>query len=110
MAKRNIVDDRNRFKAIRRLCNPFPPDTAGERLAQISDVAMGKAEPDFRASKTSPDLAERLEAGRSSRAPRIQDKPPVAEKKRTEEKKRAEKRGRDRSEKSTMNRTTDVNV
>lgn len=102
MAKRDIVNDRNRFKAIRRLCTPYPPDSAGDRLKMIEDVASGKAPADFRPNVTSADMAQRIADGQASRSPRAGEKPTVSEKK------RSEKRGHDRSEKSGTNRTTDL--
>lgn len=100
----NTFNNRRRFRAIRRLCNPYPPQSADERLVQISDIAAGKAPPELVLQPVSKDLSERLEAGAASRSPRVGDKPPAAVQK------RREKITRDRSERGGIDRTTDVNV
>ena len=97
----NVFDNRRRFRAIRRLCNPYPPQSADERLAQISDIAAGKAPPELVLQPVSKDLAERLAAGAASRSPRMRPKL---------ESKRSEKVTHDRAERSGIDRTADVNV
>ena len=95
---------RRQFRAIHRLCNPYPPQGAGDRLKKIADIATGDAKPEIEIQPLSTDLAERLEAGAASRSPRAGQKPPVVEQK------RKAKKERDRMEGGRFNRTTDINV
>jgi len=97
----NVFDNRRRFRAIQRLCSPYPPQSADARLAKISDIAAGKASPELVLQPVSLDLAERLEAGAASRSPRMRPKL---------DEKRSEKDARDRTERGGFDRTTDVNV
>ena len=98
------LENRRRFRAIQRLCNRFPPQTADERLEKIAGIADRSLPPEIAIQPVSADLAERLADGAASRSPRVGQQPPV------KEQKRQAKRGRDRQEGGGFNRTTDVNV
>ncbi len=100
----NTLENRRRFRAIQRLCNRFPPQTADERLKKIAGIADRSLPPEIAIQPVSADLAERLADGAASRSPRVGKKPPV------KEQKRQARKGRDRQEGSGFNRTLDVNV
>jgi len=97
------LDNRRRFRAIQRLCNRFPPQTADERLEKIAGIADRSLPPEIAIAPVSEDLSERLVAGAASRSPRVGQQPPV------KEQKRQARKGRDRQEGSRFNRTLDVN-
>lgn len=100
----NTIENRRRFRAIQRLCNRFPPQTADERLEKIAGIASRSLSPDIAMPPVSADLAERLVAGAASRSPRVGKQPPVVEQK------RKAKKERNRMEGGSFNRTTDINV
>jgi len=100
----NALENRRRFRAIQRLCNRYPPQTADERLEKIAGIASGALPPEIAIAPISADLPSRLAAGAASRSPRVGQPPPV------EEQKRRAKKDRDRQEGGGFNRTTDVNV
>ncbi len=69
----DMVEQKRRLSAIRRLSPGFPTRTAKERLEKIEGIASGKLDPAIVHRAPSANLAERLKAGMASRSKRIQD-------------------------------------
>ena len=116
----DMIEQKRRLSAIRRLSPSFPARTAGERLETIEGIASGKLDPSLVRRVPSADLEQRLKDGIASRYVRVQDtrapefgefqkkqkaeREKAAADKKDDEKKRKSRLGRDRQERGGRDR------
>lgn len=96
-SKSAVGDTRQRLRIIRRLARLYPPQTAGDRMKQIVEVASGGEIPERSKRHCTP---EESAADIASRSPRMNHPEPTIVKKKS----RSEKKSRDRSEKGGHDR------